>query len=79
MKVLIYEKKDSLKKVDIVIFLSEWDLFLELNIVKGEKLGIVNNEMVVDELIKEKGIDIGDIIIDFVLKKEFIIVGFMKD
>ena len=29
---------------------------------KGEKLGTTNNEMVADESIKEKGIDIGDTI-----------------
>ena len=46
---------------------------------KGEKLGTANNEMVADESIKEKGIDIGDTIIDPVSKKEFTIVGFTKD
>ncbi len=35
--------------------------------------------MVADESIKEKGIDIGDTIIDPVSKKEFKIVGFTKD
>ena len=35
--------------------------------------------MVADESIKEKGIDIGDTIIDPVSKKEFTIVGFTKD
>lgn len=79
MKVSTYEKKDSSKKVDIAIFSSERDTFLEPNIVKGEKLGTANNEMVADELIKEKGIDIGDTIIDPVSKKEFTIVGFTKD
>ena len=52
---------------------------MEPNIVKGEKLGTANNEMVADESIKEKGIDIGDTIIDPVSKKEFTIVGFTKD
>lgn len=34
--------------------------------------------MVADESIKEKGVDIGDTIIDPVSKKEFKIVGFTK-
>ncbi|PEQ92383.1 ABC transporter permease [Bacillus cereus] len=79
VKVSTYEKKESSKKVDIAIFSSERDSFLEPNIVKGEKLGTANNEMVADESIKEKGIDIGDTIIDPVSKKEFTIVGFTKD
>lgn len=65
--------------MDVAIFSSERDSFLEPNIVKGEKLGTANNEMVADESIKEKGIDIGDTIIDPVSKKEFKIVGFTKD
>lgn len=78
MKVSTYEKKDSSKKVDVAIFSSERDSFLEPKIVKGKKLGTANNEMVADESIKEKGIDIGDTIIDPVSKKEFTIVGFTK-
>ncbi|MGQ0423107.1 hypothetical protein ACT4US_36655, partial [Bacillus sp. HC-Mk] len=57
-----------------------YELMAELNeITKGAKLGTANNEMVADESIKEKGIDIGDTIIDPVSKKEFTIVGFTKD
>ena len=78
VKVSTYEKKDSSKK---------WiSLFSQVNAIhfrtehcKGEKLGTTNNEMVADESIKEKGIDIGDTIIDPVSKKEFTIVGFTKD
>lgn len=40
--------------MDIAIFSSERDTFLEPNIVKGKKLGTANNEMVADESIKEK-------------------------
>ncbi|MEY8351204.1 ABC transporter permease [Bacillus cereus] len=79
VKVSTYEKKDSSKKVDIAIFASERDTFLEPKIVQGNALGTAQDEMVADESIKEKGIDIGDTIIDPVSKKEFKIVGFTKD
>ncbi|MBJ8031840.1 ABC transporter permease [Bacillus cereus group sp. N21] len=78
VKVSTYEKKDSSKKVDIAIFASERETFLEPNIVKGNALGTAQNEMIADESIKEKGIDIGDMIIDPVSKKEFKIAGFTK-
>ncbi|MDC2863632.1 ABC transporter permease [Bacillus sp. BP-3] len=79
VKISTYEKKDSSKKVDIAIFASERETFLEPKIVKGHALGTAQNEMIADESIKEKGIDIGDVIIDPVSKKEFKITGFTKD
>ncbi|MDM5189439.1 ABC transporter permease [Bacillus sp. DX4.1] len=78
VKVSTYEKKDSSKKVDIAIFASERETFLEPKIVKGDALGTAQNEMIADESIKEKGLDIGDMIIDPVSKKEFKIAGFTK-
>ncbi|MEB9683006.1 ABC transporter permease [Bacillus thuringiensis serovar pingluonsis] len=78
VKASTYEKKDSSKKVDIAIFASERETFLEPKIVKGDALGTAQNEMIADESIKEKGIDIGDTIIDPVSKKEFKITGFTK-
>lgn len=78
VKISTYEKKDSSKKVDIAIFSSERETFLEPKIVKGHALGTAQNEMIGDESIKEKGIDIGDMIIDPVSKKEFKIVGFTR-
>lgn len=79
VKISTYEKKDSSKKIDIAIFASERETFLEPKIVKGHTLGTAQNEMIADESIKEKGIDIGDVIIDPVSKKEFKIAGFTKD
>ncbi|WIY62117.1 ABC transporter permease [Bacillus arachidis] len=78
VKVTTYEKKDSSKKVDIAIFSSERNTFLEPKIVKGNALGTAQNEIVADESVKAKGIDIGDTIIDPVSKKEFKIVGLTK-
>ncbi|EEL31065.1 ABC transporter, permease [Bacillus cereus Rock3-28] len=78
IKVSTYEKKGSSKKVDIAIFSSERNTFLEPKIVKGATIGTAQNEIVVDESIKAKGIDIGDTIIDPVSKKEFKIVGLVN-
>ncbi|PFV82898.1 ABC transporter permease [Bacillus sp. AFS059628] len=78
VKVSTYEKKNNSKKVDVAIFASERETFLEPKIVRGDALGTAKNEMIADESIKEKGIDIGDMIIDPVSKKEFKIAGFTK-
>ncbi|WP_020062066.1 ABC transporter permease [Bacillus sp. 123MFChir2] len=78
VKFSTYEKKGSSKKIDIAIFASEPETFLEPKIVKGHALGTAQNEMIADESINEKGMDIGDMIIDPISKKEFKIVGFTK-
>ena len=51
---------------------------MEPNIVKGEKLGTANNEMVADESIKEKESILG-IQLSILFQKKFTIVGFTKD
>ena len=53
VKVSTYEKKDSSKRL-ISLFSQANGFILEPNIVKGEKLGTANNEMVADESIKKK-------------------------
>lgn len=73
-----YEKKDSDKKVDIAIFAGEQDTFLQPKITKGRAIETAENEMVIDESIQEKGVKIGDVIIDPVSKKEFKVVGFTE-
>ena len=78
VKVSTYEKKDSSKRL-ISLFSQANGIHFRTEHCKREKLGTANNEMVADESIKEKGIDIGDTIIDPVSKKEFTIVGFTKD
>ncbi|MBE5107581.1 ABC transporter permease [Bacillus thuringiensis] len=75
IKVSTFEKKDSSKKIDIAIFSSKRNTFLEPNIVKGDAPGTAQNEIVADESVKEKGIDIGDTVIDSVSKKEFKVIG----
>lgn len=78
VKLSTYEKKDSDKKVDIAIFAGEEDTFLQPKITKGRAIENAENEMVIDESIQEKGVKIGDVIIDPVSKKEFTVVGFTE-
>ena len=59
-------KRKVVRKVDVAIFSNA--IHFRTENCRREKLGTANNEMVADESIKKKGIDIGDTIIDPVSK-----------
>ncbi|GIN84781.1 ABC transporter permease [Heyndrickxia sporothermodurans] len=79
IKMSTFEKKGSSKKVDIAIFASKQDSFIAPKIIEGKTRDLKDNEIIADESIKEKGIALGDEIVDPVFNKVFKIVGFTQN
>lgn len=78
MIVVINEGKQ--KKIDVLFFVISVSGFLVLNVIEGKMImDDVKYEVVVDFLLKEKGVKLGDMIKDMVLGKSFRIVGFIKN
>ncbi|WP_410985736.1 ABC transporter permease [Bacillus cereus] len=74
-----FEKKGSSKKVDIAIFASKQDSFIAPKVIEGKTSTLEENEIVVDESAKEKGVALKDEIVDPISKKVFKVVGFTED
>lgn len=74
-----FEKKGSSKKVDIAIFASKQDSFIAPKVIEGKTSALEDNEIVVDESAKEKGVALKDEIVDPISKKVFKIVGFTEN
>ena len=79
IKMSTYEKEGSSKKVDIAIFASKPDTFIAPKVIEGKTGSLEDNEIIADESIKEKGIELGDEIVDPVSKKVFKVVGFTEN
>ncbi|MGE8205492.1 ABC transporter permease [Heyndrickxia sp. NPDC080065] len=79
IKMSTFEKKGSSKKVDIAIFSSRQHSFIAPKVIEGKTSDLKDNEMIADESIKEKGIALGDEIVDPVFNKVFKIVGFTQN
>lgn len=74
-----FEKKGSSKKVDIAIFASKQGSFIAPKVIEGKTSALEDNEIVVDESAKEKGVALKDEIVDPISKKVFKIVGFTEN
>ncbi|MEY8349584.1 ABC transporter permease [Bacillus cereus] len=74
-----FEKKGSSKKVDIAIFSGKQDSFIAPKVIEGKTSTLEDNEIVVDESAKEKGVALKDEIVDPISKKVFKVVGFTEN
>ena len=79
IKVSTFEKEGSSKKVDVTIFSSKPDSFIAPKVIEGKNKSLENNEIVVDESIKEKGVNLEDELVDPISKKVFKVVGFTEN
>ena len=72
-------KESGTDKENIAYFAIDTDEFINPNVVEGTKLGDEEYTIVLNEVMKDKGINIGDKIIDNASGIELIVVGFAKD
>ncbi|ENQ3105769.1 ABC transporter permease [Bacillus cereus] len=79
MKVSSFEKEGSSKKVDAAIFSSKPDSFIAPKVIEGKNIPLENNEIIADESIKEKGVNLGDKLVEPISNKVFKVVGFTKN
>ncbi|PEY41237.1 ABC transporter permease [Bacillus cereus] len=79
IKVATLEKEESSNKVDVAIFSSKQDSFIAPKVVEGKNGTLENNEIIADESIKEKGIKLGDELVDPISQKAFKVVGFTQN
>ncbi|MEH7462787.1 ABC transporter permease [Bacillus thuringiensis] len=79
IKVSTFEKEGSSNKVDVAVFSSKQDSFIAPKVIEGKNGTLENNEIVADESIKEKGIKLGDELVDPISKKAFKVVGFSQN
>ena len=79
IKVATFEKEGNSNKVDVAIFSSKQDSFIAPKVIEGKNGTLENNEVVVDESIKQKGIKLGDELVEPISKKTFKVVGFSQN
>ncbi|MEH7459791.1 ABC transporter permease [Bacillus sp. JJ1127] len=79
LKMTTFEKEGSSKKVDAAIFASKQDSFIAPKVIEGKNSALADNEIVADESIKEKGVKLGDELVDPISKKTFKVVGFTEN
>ncbi|MBE7106755.1 ABC transporter permease [Bacillus cereus] len=74
-----FEKEGSSKKVDIAIFANKQDSFITPKVIEGKAIDLEDNEIIIDESAKNKGIALNDKIVDPISKKAFKVVGFTEN
>ena len=74
-----FEKEGSSKKVDIAIFANKQDSFITPKVIEGKAIDLEDNEIIIDESAKNKGIALKDKIVDPISKKAFKVVGFTEN
>lgn len=74
-----FEKEGSSKKVDIAIFANKQDSFITPKTIEGKAIDLEDNEIIIDESAKNKGIALNDKIVDPISKKAFKVVGFTEN
>ena len=74
-----YISKEGIEKESMAYFAIDVDGFINPDVVEGTKLGDEENTIVLNEVMKDKGIEIGDKIIDNASNVELTVVGFAKD
>lgn len=74
-----FNRENTSTKIDIAIFASKKDSFIAPKVIEGKSKDLEDNEVVIDESSKEKGISLGDEIRDPISKKVFKIVGFTEN
>ncbi|MED1556887.1 ABC transporter permease [Bacillus paramycoides] len=74
-----FEKEGSSKKVDIAIFANKQDSFITPKVIEGKAIDLEDNEIIIDESAKNKGLALNDKIVDPISKKAFKVVGFTEN
>ncbi|MED0963553.1 ABC transporter permease [Bacillus paramycoides] len=74
-----FEKEGSSKKVDIAIFATKQDSFITPKVIEGKAIDLKDNEIIIDESAKNKGLALNDKIVDPISKKAFKVVGFTEN
>ncbi|MBE7124039.1 ABC transporter permease [Bacillus cereus] len=74
-----FEKEGSSKKVDVAIFANKQDSFITPKVIEGKAIDLEDNEIIIDESAKNKGIALNDKIVDPISKKAFKVVGFTEN
>ncbi|TKI37270.1 ABC transporter permease [Bacillus mycoides] len=74
-----FEKQESSKKVDIAIFTNKQDSFITPKVIEGKSSDLADNEIIIDESAKNKGLALNDEIVDPISKKVFKVVGFIEN
>ncbi|MCW9132155.1 ABC transporter permease [Bacillus paramycoides] len=74
-----FEKEGSSKKVDIAIFANKPDSFITPKVIEGKAIDLEDNEIIIDESAKNKGLALNDKIVDPISKKAFKVVGFTEN
>ncbi|KMN43286.1 ABC transporter permease [Bacillus sp. LK2] len=74
-----FEKEGSSKKVDIAIFTNKQDSFITPKVIEGKSSDLADNEIIIDQSAKNKGLALNDKIVDPISKKAFKVVGFTEN
>ncbi|MEK4913205.1 ABC transporter permease [Bacillus sp. FSL E2-8887] len=74
-----FEKEGSSKKVDIAIFTNKQDSFITPKVIEGKSSDLADNEIIIDQSAKNKGLALNDEIVDPISKKVFKVVGFIEN